>query len=164
MQSLINNQKLSEETKAVDASVSVSVTTHTNPVTSTTISLTDEPAIKRSRLTEGMTVLGSSVEVPVGSIMSHRVRDRSGIQGGKQGGSQSANIATEVTHSLSDGKGAATNTDTTHGYSQAYSILSEPPTVIEESDDQWEQASGRSYYEMVTAEEEIGRASCRERV
>ena len=70
--------------------------------------------------------------------------------------SQSANIATEVTHSLSDGKDAATSTDTTHGYSQAYSILSEPPTVIEESDDQWEQASGRSYYEMVTAEEEVG--------
>ena len=152
MQSLINKQKLSEETKAVDASVSVSVTAHTNSVTSTTTSLTDEPAIKRSRLTEGMTVLGSSEEVPVGNIMSHRVKDRSGIQGV----SQSANIATEVTHSLSDGKDAATSTDTTHGYSQAYSILSEPPKVIEESDDQWERASGRSYYEMVTAEEEVG--------
>ena len=156
MQSLINKQKLSEETKAVDASVSVSVTTHTNSVTSTTTSLTDEPAIKRSRLTEGMTVLGSSEEVPVGNIMSHRVKDRSGIQGGKQSESQSANIATEVTHSLYGGNDAPTSTDSSHGYSQAYSILSEPPTVIEESDDQWERASGRSYYEMVTAEEEVG--------
>ena len=154
MQSLINKQKLSEETKAVDASVSVSVTTHTNSVTSTTTSLTDEPAIKRSRLTEGM--IGSSEEVPVGKIMTHRVKDRCGSQGGRQSVSQSANIATEVTHSLSDGKDAATSTDSSHGYSQAYSILSEPPTVIEESDDQWERASGRSYYEMVTAEEEVG--------
>ena len=157
MQSLINKQKLSEETKAVDATVSVSVTTHTNSVTSITTSLTsDEPAIKRSRLTEGMTILGSSEEVPVGNIMSHRVKDRCGSQGGRQSVSQSANIATEVTHSLSGGKDAPTSTDTSHGYSQAYSILSEPPTVIEESDDQWERASGRSYYEMVTAEEEVG--------
>ena len=28
--------------------------------------------------------------------------------------------------------------------------------MIEESDDQWEKASSRSYYEMVTAEEEVG--------